>query len=142
MTAATNLDDNHLDGGKFKPGNKANPTGKGGFGERPQDISPGGWKKENTISYQYNRFMNMSPDELIEWSKTPNSERTVAMDLAYGRVLAARKSLPDIKEITDRTEGKAQQTMDITSNGETIQGKSDPLLAEEFAEFLNQRTKE
>lgn len=116
MDTATNLDEN----GKFKKGNKANPTGKGGFGERPEDISPGGWKKENTISYQYNRFMNMTPDQLIEWSKTPNSERTVAMDLAYNRVLAARKSLPDIKEITDRTEGKAPQSIDLTSQGNEL----------------------
>lgn len=116
MDTATNLDEN----GKFKKGNKANPTGKGGFGERPEDISPGGWKKENTISYQYNRFMNMTPDQLIEWSKTPNNERTVAMDLAYNRVLAARKSLPDIKEITDRTEGKAPQSIDLTSQGNEL----------------------
>lgn len=97
--------------------NPPNPNGKGGFGDNPDHRNPGGWKKENTISYQYNRFMNMTPDELIEWSKTPNSERTVAMDLAYARVLAARKSLPDIKEITDRTEGKAPQFIGI--GGET-----------------------
>lgn len=88
-----------------------NPTGKGGFGDNPQNRNPGGWKKENTISYQYHRFMNMTPDELREWSKTPNSERTVAMDLAYNRVLEARKSLQDVKEITDRTEGKPAQTI-------------------------------
>jgi len=64
--------------------------------------------------------MNMTPDQLIEWSKTPNNERTVAMDLAYNRVLAARKSLPDIKEITDRTEGKAPQSIDLTSQGNEL----------------------
>ena len=91
-----------------------------GFHTNPENISPGGWKKENTISYQYNRFMNMTPDELIEWSKTPNSERTVAMDLAYNRVLAARKSLADIKEITDRTEGKAPQLVENTGESKII----------------------
>jgi hypothetical protein len=99
-----------------------NPTGKGGFGDNPENRNPGGWKKENTISYQYNRFMNMTPDELVKWSKTPNSERTVAMDLAYHRVIEAKKSLADVKEITDRTEGKAPQSIDVTSKGKELQG--------------------
>lgn len=97
-----------------------NPTGKGGFGERPQDISPGGWKKENTISYQYNRFINMDRAGLEAFAKTPKNERTVAMDLAYRRVLEAYKSLPDMKEITDRTEGKAFQQLDVTSGGDKL----------------------
>ena len=91
-----------------------NPTGKGGFGDNPQNRNPGGWNKENTISYQYRRFLNMTPEELEEWAKTPKSERTVAMDLAYKRILEGRTSLADIKEITDRTEGKAVQLVDMT----------------------------
>lgn len=100
--------------------NPPNPNGKGGFGEHPEHRNPGGWKKENTISYQYHRFLNMSPEQLEAWAKTPKSERTVAMDLAYNRVLEARKSLPDIKEITDRTEGKAPQNIDVTSGGDKL----------------------
>ena len=98
-----------------------NPTGKGGFGDNPQNRSDGGWKKENTISYQYKRFLNMSPEELKAFSSTPDSERTVAMDIAYSQVLASRKSLPHAKEITDRTEGKAAQSIDMTTNGKDIQ---------------------
>lgn len=97
-----------------------NPTGKGGFGDNPQNISPGGWKKENTISYQYNRFLNMTPEQLRAYGDVPESERTVAMDIAYQRVVASRKSLPDVKEITDRTEGKAPQSIDMTTNGKDI----------------------
>lgn len=103
-----------------------NPTGKGGFADHPENRNPGGWKKENTISYQYNRFLNMSPQQLKEFANTPDNERTVAMDIAYSQVLASRKSLPHTKEITDRTEGKAAQAIDITSGGETIQ----PVLVE------------
>lgn len=87
-----------------------------GFHTNPERISPGGWKKENTISYQYNRFLNMSPEELKAFAQTPDKERTVAMDIAYSRVLASRKSLPDVREITDRTEGKAAQAIDHTSS--------------------------
>ena len=82
-----------------------------GFHTNPENISPGGWKKEMVFSYQYRRFMNMTVEELKEYSKTPESKRTVVEDLAYSRVLAAKKSLPDVKEMTDRTEGKPLQSI-------------------------------
>lgn len=123
-----------------KKGN--NPTGKGGFADNPQNRNPGGWKKENTISYQYNRFLNMTTAELQEWaSTTPETERTIAMNLAYNRIIEAKKSLPDIKEITDRTEGKAPQSMDLTSGGETINPYSN-LSDEELNERLKKLLKD
>lgn len=97
--------------------NPPNPNGKGGFGDNPQNRNPGGWSKEHTISYQYRRFLAMSPEELEAFAKVPKSERTVAMDIAYSQVLQSRKSLPHTKEITDRTEGKAPQFIGI--GGET-----------------------
>ncbi len=102
-------------------GNKVpNPTGKGGFKDNPQNRNPGGWRKEVSFSYQYKRFMAMTSKELAEWAKTPADERTVVEDLAYARVVAAKKSLADVKEMTDRTEGKAPQSIDLTSKGEKI----------------------
>lgn len=101
-----------------------------GFNKHPENISPGGWKKENTISYQYNRFLNMTPEQLKEFANTSDKERTVAMDIAYSRVLASRKSLMDTKEITDRTEGKAPQSIDVTSGGEALK----PILVEFISE--------
>jgi len=91
-----------------------------GFNKHPENISPGGWKKENTISYQYNRFLNMRPSELKKFANIPDDERTVAMDIAYSRVIASRKSLMDTKEITDRTEGKAAQSIDLSSSDGTM----------------------
>ena len=90
-----------------------NPTGRGGFGDHPENRNPGGWKKELVFSYQYRRFMNMTVTELRAYAEVPESERTVVEDLAYSRVLDAKKSLPDVKEITDRTEGKPIQTVDM-----------------------------
>ena len=101
-------------------GGNLNPSGKGGFRDNPQNRASGVWQPENTISYQYRRFLNMTPDELMAFKDVPTSERTVAMDIAYSQVLASRKSLPHTKEITDRTEGKAPMSVDVTSNGETI----------------------
>jgi hypothetical protein len=113
-----------------------NPTGKGGFGDNPQNRSDGGWKKENTISYQYKRFLNMSPDELKAFANVPDNERTVAMDIAYSQVLASRKSLPHTKEITDRTEGRAKESHDITTNGQSLILRS--LTREEIDERIRQ----
>lgn len=90
-----------------------NPDGKGGFADHPENRNPGGWKKEHSISYQYNLIMRMSPKEYKEFKP-----ETVAQEIALARIKAARSSLTglqDAKEITDRTEGKAPQRIDVTN---------------------------
>lgn len=49
-----------------------NPTGKGGFKERPQDIHNGAWKKEDTFRWKMEQLMKMSEKELREVEKDPN----------------------------------------------------------------------
>ena len=103
------------------PTTPPNPTGKGGFGDNPQNRNPGGWKKENTISYQYRRYMAMSKQEFEE--AADEEGMTIAMEIAYKRVKEANKGvtgLADTKEVTDRTEGKAPQKIDITTNDESL----------------------
>jgi len=97
-----------------------NPDGKGGFQERPNDRSDGRWNKDESISYQYNKLLRMSPEEFNEFIPV-----TMAQKIALKRLTNAADSdgLNDTREITDRTEGKAPQSIDMTSNGETI-GKS------------------
>lgn len=97
-----------------------NPDGKGGFGERPNDRSDGRWNKDESISYQYNKLLRMSPEQLFSFQP-----ETVAQQIAHQRLMNAMSDdgLNDTKEVTDRTEGKAPQSIDMTSNGETI-GKS------------------
>lgn len=90
-----------------------NPTGKGGFGDHPENRNPGGWRKEVSFSYQYKRFMAMTIDELAEWMKKPMGEKTVVEELAHKAVARAKNSLADVKEITDRTEGKAPQFIGV-----------------------------
>lgn len=95
-----------------------NPTGKGGFGDNPQNRNPGGWDKRGSISYQYNLLMRMTPEQLKEYKP-----ETVAQEIALARIKAAKsgdKGLNDTKEVTDRTEGKAPQSVDITSGGERL----------------------
>lgn len=89
-----------------------NPTGKGGFGDHPENRNPGGWKKEFTFSYQYRRFMNMTVEEFKDWyQKTSEKDKTMVEESAYNAVLKARSDLKNRQEITDRTEGKAPQTV-------------------------------
>jgi hypothetical protein len=107
------LDEN----GKFAKGN----IPPAGFNKHPENQSPGGWRKEMVFSYQYKRFMNMTLEEMELWNtNTPKDKRTVVEDLAFKRVYAAQKSLPDVREITDRTEGRAAQSIDLTSKGERL----------------------
>lgn len=114
---STNLDSSRRPDGKLKKGAKINPTGKGGFKERPEDRSDGRWRKEDSISYQYNKLMRLPANELRAFEP-----ETVAQMIAYMRVKTAitTEGLSDTREITDRTEGKAAQSIDLTSNGETL----------------------
>lgn len=97
-----------------------NPTGKGGFQERPQDRNSGYWDSSNTISFQYKRFLKMTPAQMKEFEASPEDQKTVAMVIAHAQVVAAKRSLNHAKEVTDRTEGKASQAIDITSGGEAV----------------------
>lgn len=99
------------------PKNVPNPNGIGGFGDHPENRNPGGWNKEQSISYQYNMLMRLTPDKLAEFEPT-----TVAQKIALKRIQTAitEGGLNDTKEITDRTEGKAPQSIDLTSGGKTV----------------------
>ena len=100
-----------------------NPTGRGGFSDNPQNRSDGRWKPENSQSYCLNMFLKMTKAELYEWmDNNPPNDRTMAQILALSRVLKAKKELADYKEVIDRTEGKAPQTINVESGLFTQQG--------------------
>lgn len=89
-----------------------NPTGKGGFVDNPQNRSNGRWNPDMTFSFQYRRFMNMTVEEFKSWKDlTADKDKTMVEELAYVAVLKARSDIRDRQEITDRTEGKAPQTV-------------------------------
>ncbi len=95
--------------GRFIKGNKP----KTSFADRPHHRSNGRWKKEDSISYQYKKFLQMSVKEFRNWyNVTDQKSRTMAMEVAYKTILLAcsmrcNESLAATKEITTRTEGKA-----------------------------------
>lgn len=104
--------------GKFVKGNKFS------FKHRPEAIKPRvpeAWGAEDTIGYQYKMLVKMSVAEFNTWLKEhPEDKRTVAQELAYQALMEAKKDLQYLKEVTDRTEGKAPQSMDITTGGESL----------------------
>ena len=93
-----------------------NPSPETRFGgARGNSQSPGGWKKEESISYQYKKLMRMTPEEFNDF--VPN---TVAEKVALQRLKNAIKEegLYETKEITDRTEGKAPQFIGVGGEDE------------------------
>ena len=119
-----------------KPKNmNRNPTGKGGFGDNPQNRSSGHWDKEESISYWYNKLGRMTDEEYEKWQPANRNQR-----IAHQRYVEAcgtgELALKATKEITDRTEGRPKQ--DIDMNIETddvmplIKGFVIPTLPEHF----------
>ena len=89
-----------------------NPTGKGGFGDNPQNRSDGRWSGEDSVPHQYNKLIRMKVGALKRWLiEHPEDDRTVAEELAYNAVVKARTDLKYLLEVTDRTSGKSVQTM-------------------------------
>lgn len=108
---------------------RGNHTGKGGFGEHPENRSNGRWSKDTSISYWQNKLIRMSVADFKAWVKnTPDDVRTMAMEIAYQSVLKSRTDLNYQKEVADRTEGKAVAFTDVTTGGEKIQ----PLTLKQF----------
>jgi len=92
-----------------------NPTGKGGFKDNPQNMSGGMWSKDTSISYWYNKLIRMDLTEFEAFEP-----KTMAQQLALNAVIEAKDEINYLKEVTDRTEGRASQSTDITSGGEPI----------------------
>lgn len=130
-------------GNKFAPGNNANPTGAGGFGDNPENRSSGHWDKEESISYWYNKLLRMTDEEYDAWKPANRAQR-----IAHQRIVVAsggdELALKTTKEITDRTEGRPKQDIDMNVSGDDvvplIKGFVIPTLPEHFIEqdIINQ----
>lgn len=88
-----------------------NPTGKGGFAEHPEHISPGGFKKEATYGYWLSYFKNLPLDEFVTY---PKKSMNMAAAAAYQRVKKSVENLQEFKEVADRTEGKPIQPTEVS----------------------------
>ena len=116
--------DNRDSKGRFGPGNNMNPTGHGGFGTNPQNRSSGKWNKDTSVSYWYNKLGRMDNEEFNKF-KPANPFQEIAYKRGQAALSTAdgELALKNTKEITDRTEGRAKQDINID-----VDEKSAPLI--------------
>lgn len=100
--------------GRFTAGNKPSS----GFHTNPERRSDGRWSKDTSISYWYRQFLAMNDEEFDGFEAT-----TKVQQIAKARIERALRddsnSLAETKEITDRTEGKPRQDIDIEVDEKT-----------------------
>lgn len=87
-----------------------NPTGKGGFGDNPQNRNPGGWRKEDTPRYKLEKMMKLSHKELQDFAldeDNPLFDRKIAKFIADG-------DWKTIKDMVAEVYGTPKQTIEQT----------------------------
>ena len=87
----------------------SNPSGYGGFSERPEDAELGRVRARdgrNSITHNYRQYLKQPINKL---KKIDTSALTLAQSIALKSALKAQNDLGYLKEVTDRTEGKAVQ---------------------------------
>lgn len=88
-----------------------NPTGKGGFGDNPQNRNPGGWSKRNTLRFKIEEASYLDDEELQAVIDDPK-EATLLRRFAKATLEADWKM---IKEITEMLYGKPKESVDISN---------------------------
>jgi hypothetical protein len=101
-----------------------NPSGKGGFGENPQNRHHGAWRKEETARGILEAMMKLSDEELIEIKNDKEGarfKRTVAEILLDGEQ-DTKERWKQIKELVAEVYGTPKQALDVTTNGDSLTG--------------------
>ena len=99
-----------------------NPTGKGGFQDHPELINAGG-RPKNSQRYDYRLqfFKDMDVTSFKNYrNERKEDDMYVAEAQAYQRVVESLKDINAWKVVADRTEGRAAQAVDYTTNGKDI----------------------
>lgn len=112
----------------FPKGVSGNPAGK-----------PKGIPNAKT---RYQRILTLLED--VKNPVTGELEKFTVMEVIDMKMMmkARNGDLQAYKEIMDRLEGKANQSVDLTSGGDKIGTAVDPVVAKEFAEYLKGKTKQ
>lgn len=103
-----------------KKGTVNNPTGKGGFGDHPENACHGRWRKEDSYTYNVNRYGRMTDIELQEVIlQAKGGELTQFQRAALQTVLDMQKKegWKKLVDTVDRVDGKALQPVEQTVNG-------------------------
>ena len=92
---------------------KLNPTGKGGFQDRPEDR--GSWTKDTSPTRWIREFSKLTAEEFNEKIKDPSL--TMVQKIAIRHILNASKDPKVAADYIDRLDGKARQSTDVSVTG-------------------------
>ena len=87
-----------------------NPTGKGGFGDNPQNRHDGSWRKSDTPRFKLEQMMKLSEQRLkqiADDNDAPYFERKIATAIKKG-------DWKVIREMIEQVYGQPKQTIDTT----------------------------
>ena len=91
--------------------NAPNPSGKGGFGEHPENINAGGRPKNiERYDYWFQYFKDMKYKDFLALADEDKSEWPTAKVDAYNRYRKI-SHLKEFQEVANRTEGMPRQTV-------------------------------
>ena len=91
--------------------NVPNPTGKGGFGDNPQNRNPGGWVKSDTPRFKLEQMMKLGGvqlQEIIDDPASPMFEQKLAQAIINGE-------WREIKEMIQEVYGKPKESVDVNN---------------------------
>lgn len=117
--------------GRILPGSRLNPSGRGGFQERPEARNGGGWKRTETARYKLEQMMLLTEAELnevIRDSASPLFEKKLARAMMDG-------SWTVIKEMMQEVYGRksdVDMNMKIDDGVPIIRGFVIPTAPEDF----------
>jgi len=100
--------------GQKKTGGPPNPTGKGGFGERPDDINRGGFTKEQRAKHYENHNKALAVQSrmldaiMSEFNENPEVKNII--DHIRPEINAL------VRDAMDRWGGKPGQSLDLSSS--------------------------
>jgi hypothetical protein len=106
-----------------------NPTGKGGFGDNPQNRNDRGLAK--TPIFYINHYGVQTVEEILKAIKKPNSEKTVFENIALKSLSRAQYDQKERKDVMDRVDGTSVQRTEITGKDGSALEVSTGLTAEQ-----------
>lgn len=95
------------------PGGNYNPEGKGGFRYNPQNIHPGGWKKEDTPRFKMEAMMKLKEPELQQIAQdegAPLFERRIATYII-------KSDWQSLRQMIHEVYGTPKQSVQMDANG-------------------------
>jgi hypothetical protein len=99
--------------GQILPGQVNNPTGKGGFGDNPQNGKGGGrWNPKASIGYNRRKYVGMTDEELADVIKQGQQGLLTQAEKAALASVMSMGTFAGRVEAEDRLEGKPRQQID------------------------------